>query len=469
MKTGLMAGAVIYLLITMAVGIWAAKRNTNTGEDFLVAGRRMNLFVMFWTLLATYVGAASVIGVTGWVYVRGLSQFWYLIGTVLCLGVIGYLLAGKMRRFGAKTGAATISEFLEYRFGRKVRILGAVLVWFSLMAILAFQYIGMGNILSTVTGMNYSAAVVITALIMIVYTTAGGMWSVAITDVFQGIVGVVGLILMAVYVLPEAGGFASIAKSVPPQHLSITGYVTPMQAISAFLVFFLGFVPLPDWWQRCYSSKDDKTAQMGMIIGSLGFLVLVTIVGVIGFCGKALYQDFATPETLFPTMVVDHLPVWLGAIIIGAILAIIMSTADSLLLIGTVQTIKDLYEMPFNRKLDDKHLLSVSRWITAALGIIVLVLVFLAKDMFSLWIIASDVLGATLAFPVLFGFMSGKAGEKSVLISIAFGFAGWLLGYLGWKPLGAEPIVIGGILSLIGIIAGTAIFPNDKDVYDYFG
>lgn len=122
MKIDLLLGVIFYLIITLAVGIWAAKKETNTGEDFLVAGRRMNLFVMFWTLLATYVGAASVVGVAGWVYIRGLSQIWYTAGYVICLSGIGYILAGKIRKFGVKTGAATISEFLEFRFGRKIRV-----------------------------------------------------------------------------------------------------------------------------------------------------------------------------------------------------------------------------------------------------------------------------------------------------------------------------------------------------------
>jgi SSS family solute:Na+ symporter len=464
MKIDLLLGVIFYLIITLAVGIWAAKKETNTGEDFLVAGRRMNLFVMFWTLLATYVGAASVVGVAGWVYIRGLSQIWYTAGYVICLSGIGYILAGKIRKFGVKTGAATISEFLEFRFGRKIRVLGAILVWFSIMAILAFQYIGMGKILSTITGMNYSLAVILTALIMIAYTTYGGMWSVAITDVFQGIVGVIGLIFMMFYVLPEAGGFGSIIKKVPAEHFSLIGYVTPIQALSAFLVFFLGFVPLPDWWQRAYSSKDEKTAQMGMVLGGLGYLLLAAIVYIIGFCGKVLYPNFADPEKILPTMVIDKTPIWLGAIIIGALLAIIMSTADSMLLIGTAQTIRDLYEMPFNRKLNDIQLLNASRWITAALGILVLIFVFLAPNMFSLWIMASDILGATLAFPVLFGFLSNRSSENSVLISALFGFIGWLAGYLGWKPIGAEPILIGGVLSLIGIVIGDMIFPNKKDL-----
>lgn len=245
----------IYLGITMYVAIYYGRKKTESSSDFTVGGRQFGSVITFFTMLATIIGAASVIGYTGWYFERGFSQLWFVIGISITYLIYIYFLAPRINDFGFKHNGETIGDWMEYRYSEIERFITSILLIIAYLAITAFQYMAMAKIFNQVTGVSYELALVITAVIVIIYTSMGGMWAVASTDVLQGTMTLLGVLIITPILVTKAGGFGHVFASAPAEHLQLFGYVTPMEAISYALVFLLGIVSWPDIWQRCYCQR----------------------------------------------------------------------------------------------------------------------------------------------------------------------------------------------------------------------
>lgn len=453
----------IYLFIAFAIAMIYSRKNTKSSADFFVGGRRFGTIFVFFTMMATFLGAGTTVGTTSWVWRRGFSQIWTTMGYTVVFLFLGLFLASKVRRFGTRTNAVTFADFLELRYSKSARFFGAALMGFAFLSIAAFQYMGIGRIITTVTGLDYVYAVLIAAVFTILYTAYGGMMAIAITGVIKGALIFCGIAIMTPILYIKAGGWDGIVNSVPPQHFSMVGYISPMQAMTWFFVFFLGIIPMQDWWQRVLSAKGEKEARNGLLYMAAGFVLIEVLIFIIGFCGKVLEPNIAEPEKLFPTLVVNYFHPALGGLLLAALIAIITSTASACLLVAATHFTRDLF-CTLKPDADDATILKVSKFSTFGLGVLVLVFVFAAPGMFELFIISADILGASMAVPILAGFFAPRVGKKAGLVAMASGLTGWFLSYLGWQPFGLGPVFIGASFSLISIVICTFIFPPvDKE------
>lgn len=454
-------GIFLYLAVTVGIALFAARRELQSSSDFQVGGRRLNSVMLFFTLFATIVGAASVMGYTGWYWRRGLSQLWFLVGMIAVYFVFIYYLGPRISRFGFEKSGVTPANWLEYRYNKATGYIGSVMLIIAYLAITAFQYMAMATILSMVTGLSYNLCCVIAALIVIAYTSLGGFWAVAWTDTLQGAMTILGLLILMPILIVKAGGVGTIFSSVPAEHLSLTGYITPGTAITWMLVFFLGIVSWPDIWQRCFAAKSEKSMKKSFWFYIIAVVILMGIVILlIGFAGKVLLPEFeGSDRQILPTLVMQHTPLLLGIIIMASLLAVIMGTADSTLLISAVMIVKDFYQGLIRPDASDEQVLKVSKLVTVITGLVVLVISLVAPSLFNIWIMSADITGATLAVPILLGFFWKKPSGVAGLASVIAGFIGWLISYLGWQPLGLGPVIIGAVFSLITYIATASIKP----------
>lgn len=453
----------VYLVIAFAFAMIYSRKNTKSSADFFVGGRKFGTVFVFFTMMATFLGAATTIGTSSWVWVRGFSQIWTTIGYAVVFLFLGLFLASKVRRFGTRTNAVTFADFLEMRYSKSSRFFGALLMGFAFLAIAAFQYIGVGRIITTVTGMDYTYAVLIAATITILYTAYGGMMAIAITGVIKGGLIFCGIAIMTPILYLKAGGWEGIAAAVPTKHFSVFGYITPMQALTWFFVFFLGIIPMQDWWQRVLSAKGEKEARRGLLYMAGGFVLIEIFIFIIGFSGKVLEPTLAEPEQLFPILVMKYFHPMLGGLLLAALIAIITSTASACLLVVSTHFTRDLY-CTLKPNASDETILKVSKFSTFGLGVLVLIFVFAAPSMFGLFIISADILGASMAVPILAGFFAPQVGKKSGLIGMVAGVVGWFISYIGWEPFGMGPVFVGAMFSLISIVICTFIFPPvDKE------
>ncbi len=354
---------------------------------------------------------------------------------------------------------------MEYRYGRAAKYYTSVLLIIGYLAITAFQYMAMATIFTAVTGIPYEWGLAITAIIVILYTSFGGLWAVASTDVLQGTLTIIGILLLVPLAVMKAGGLGNILASVPPEHLQPFGHVTMDRAIAYAFVFLLGSIPLTEFWQRAYASKNIKTVKRSFLLLLLGEEGLIFLMLFVGLAGRVLYPNFPNPEQLLPHMIIELMPGVLGAFFMACLIAIIMGTADSTLLVTGVMLEEDIYK-DLKPNATEAERLKVGQISTFIFGILVLILAYAAPTMFDIWVMSADIVGATVAIPMLLGWIWKRPSGAACIASITAGFIGWAAAYLGISAcipyIGDEPILLGGLLSLIAYVVGAYISPRKE-------
>jgi SSS family solute:Na+ symporter len=446
---------VAYLVVSTLVAFLYGARKNKSEVDYSVGGRSFGTVLLFFTMLATIVGASSVMGASNWFYVRGLTQIWYTVGCSAAYLIYMFYLAPRISAFGKSNNGQTIGDWMEYRYGKPAKYVSSILIILAYVAITAFQYLAMATILSFVTGMTQQLSLIITAVIVIVYTSFGGLWAVASTDVLQGAMTLIGVIVMTPILVGKAGGIGEIFAAAPAEHLQLFGYVTPTGAIAAILAFGLGIISWPDVWQRCYAAKDNKALKKSFVYFLIASVLITVLMLFVGFAGRTLLPGYEGESNLMlPSLVAQYLPSALGAVIFASLIAVIMGTADSTLLVSSVMLDRDLIAPMMNRfgkkTYTEKQKVNRSRIITAICGFAVLIVLFFSTDMFDLWVKSAEITGASLAVPILFGFAWKKPSGKAAMVSILLGFGGWLLPQLGL--LETDALLLGAGLSLVGYL-----------------
>ncbi|MDR1559154.1 MAG: sodium:solute symporter family protein [Clostridiales bacterium] len=442
----------VYLVITIGIALVIGMRKTTSTADYSVGGRGFGGVILFFTMLATIVGASSVMGYTYYYYDRGIDQAWFTLGTSISYLLFVFYLGPKIHKFGVEENASTIGDWFEKRFGKTSKYISSILIVVAYIAITAFQYIAMATIMNLILGWNYNLCLIITAVIVIFYTSLGGLWAVASTDVIQGAMTLLGVIVMTPILVSKAGGLSAVLSTVPATHLQVFGVVSPVAAISSTLVFALGIVSWPDIWQRCYAAKNTPVLKKSFVTFIVANLVLTAMVAFLGFAAHSFYPAFeGSRNAMLPMMILENIPNFFGAIFLASLLAVIMGTADSTLLVSAVMVEKDLLAPFISKNQTENQRLKTGKIVTAVVGIAVLGIMFYSTEMFDLWVMSADITGATLAFPILFGFMGRRfGGTYACLGSIILGFAGWLASQTGLVSL--EPILFGGGLSLVAYV-----------------
>lgn len=458
MNWGAIAIVVVYLLVTMLLPLYTAKKNTVTNADYTVGGRQFGTLFLFFTLLSTAVGAASVVGYTGWYYQRGLSQLWFVVGIALSYLIYILFLAPKISEFGFQHGGETVGDWFAHRYGKSSQLLCSIIIMIGYLAITAFQYMAMASIFVKLTNLSYTTSLIITAVIVILHTAYGGLWAVASNNVLQGSITLFGLIILSFCLVSNAGGLGPVFAAAPAEHFQPFGYFTPGVAISSAMVFLLGIISWPDMWQQCYAAKNQKTLRKSMILFLVALFVLCGgIMMIIGFSALSLYPGYESPETILPFMVMDQFNTVVGALFLSVLLAVIMGGADTLLLVSSMILHKDIYNR-IRPQAGEKENLRASKISSLGCGILVLLLAIVAPSMFDLWVMSADLMGATLAVPILLGFAWKKPSALAGISSIIGGLVGWGLAYTGIVPL--DGIVLGAGVSLVAYIVATYLKPN---------
>jgi Na+/proline symporter len=451
---------ILYFALTLCIGIYFGQKKTTTSAGFTVGNRSFGGFLLFCTMLATIVGAGSVMGYTSWFARRGISQWWFTIGGLITNFMYLFYLGPRINDFGRKHGGETIGDWFNYRYGKVSKTLASILIALAYIAITAFQYLAMATILELATGIPFAYSLALTTVIVIAYTSVGGLWAVVTTDTLQGIMTLLGVVIMVPLFVSRAGGLSGVFTQLPAVHLRPFGNVTPWQALASMLTLGLGIVSWPDIWQRMYAAKSRPVLQKSYGIYMAASLVITFAVMYIGFASRVLMPDFeGSANGLLPAMIIKYLPNVVGAVLLAALIAVIMGTADSVLLVSAIIIEKDLVTPLLKRKRTDREKLMLTKIITAITGVAVLGVLYFSTDMFDLWVMSADITGATLAVPILLGFAWKRPGESATIGSIVAGLAGWLVFTIGKFGI-LDPIIPGALGSLVAYLVIAFIAPS---------
>lgn len=445
---------IIYMIVLFSIGYLTNKLTIKNSADYMLAGRRMGIFMVAASLSANNIGGGSTTGVAakafaGW----GLSAAWYVLAAAVAMIPLAYF-APRIR----KTMAVTIPEVVNRRFGNAAGTFTAVLNVVSLFCLTASQIMAAGSVVSALTGIPLNACILLAAFIVIVYTTIGGMLADAIADVVQYLIIFFGLLISLPFIISGAGGWAVISAKLPPADLNFTK-VGAVTIIGLIFNYFCTFLSGPEMVSRFSSSEDEKTAQKASIMSAIMMALLAFIPTIIGLVALAenpgLDEGTGTTALMYATS--TYAPSWITGAVAAAIVAATMSSADSNLLCASTILIKDIYQRYINPEVEDRRLIFLTRFsnivictISAAIALFNISLVTL-----NLFAFALRSAGPFAAYAL--GLTVKDATRNAGIVSIIVGSIAVLFWQLQGSPFGILPIVFGSTLGIVSFFLVTWI------------
>jgi SSS family transporter len=455
----LLALVIVYLLITIAIGLVAARRVKNTA-DYAIAGRHLPLVMIVTTTFATWFGSETVLGIPAKFVNSGLNGVIEdPFGAGLCLVLVGMFFAGKLYRMKL----LTIADYYRERYGPQVEVVCTLIIMVSYLGWVSAQVSALGlvfNVLSDgVISMPLGMGIGVVSILA--YTLFGGMWSVAITDFIQMIILVCGLAILAVFAGGQAGGaerVMALAESKNMFHfLPDANWHDVMFFVASGLTIMLGSIPQQDVFQRVMSANTVESATRGPIIGGVCYLLFafvpmfLVVSAMIIMPEQALTLISDDPQRVLPTLVMQKMPFVMQVIFFGALLSAIKSTASATLLAPSVTFTENIWRQ-FNPGMDDRAELKAMRVTVLVFSAVVLAYAIVMQGT-SIYEMVSSAYQVPLvgAFvPLAFGLYWPKATTQGALLSIALGLMSWLLFLL--TPMG-EVLPAQGVGLVVAILA----------------
>lgn len=428
----------LYLLLVFGVAFYAyrQRRQVSFMTEYYVGGRSMSGFVLAMTTAATYVGASSFIGGPGAAYKYGLG--WVLLAMIqvpavlLTLGIVGKKLAILAR----KTESVTINDILMARYqNRFVVWLASFALLLSFFAMMTVQFIGAGRLLETTLGISYQSAILIFAITVGVYTFIGGFRAVVLTDTIQGLVMVLGTLLLLGGVIYATGGVESAIsrlEAINPQLITPYGIEErPLDAtfmLSFWVLVCFGLIGLPHLAVRSMAYKDSQALHHALIIGTVVVAILMLGMHLAGVLGRAVLPDLKVADQVIPTLMLQVLPPVVAGIFLAAPMAAIMSSIDSMLIQSSSTLIKDLYLALRPQAVENEQKIKIFSTFTTLIISVLLIFAALNPPDMLIWLnlLSLGGLEATFLWVLLFGLFWKKANATGAICSMIAGLSSYV-------------------------------------------
>ncbi len=436
-KYTLWTGIIIYVLGMLFIGWWCSKKVKGM-NDFLVAGRRLPLWMATATLLATWFGAGSSMGVAATVYTDGIGGVLSdPFGASLSLIIAGIFVVGLLR----KLKCLTVTDIIERRYGKWAGVYASLWMIPVYIGWLGAQILGIGTLLNLLTGINAKLGTCIGAVIVLIYTLEGGMWAVTITDVVQVSFIIFGLFLIIPGAISECGSWDAMMSRVSEADLSLgfkgQGATDFVYYIGTWIVMGLGCVVGQDVIQRSLSSRNDKIAVSSAVISGFFYMAIGLVPITIGLAARAVFAKYGISAESFggdlengvlPQMamiVLGNISPVLLTIFLAALISAIMSSADSSLLAASSLLCNNVVGSIWPR-LKDKYLLLITRIATVALTVLALVLAYYVDSIYKLMINSWASQLVVVFIPVCTALYVKNAGKNAAWATMAVSTATWL-------------------------------------------
>lgn len=465
MNTTLLAFVVLYLLVTMGIGMYAGTRIKNTA-DFAVAGRSLPLVMVITTTFATWFGAETVMGIPAKFVQGGLNAVIEdPFGASMCLVLVGAFFAARLY----KMNLLTIGDFYRERFGKGVEIFCSIAIILSYLGWVAAQITALGLVFTILSGGELTPAqgMTIGTVLVLVYVLIGGMLAVAWTDFIQMIVLVVGLSLIAVLAADQAGGADKVLAlasaqdwfRILPEH-TVNGWVW---FIAAAITMMFGSIPQQDVFQRVMSAKDADTARKGAMIGGFSYL-LFAFVPMFIVASSLIIMPAETKDLLandaqqvLPTLILTKMPFIAQIFFFGALVSAIKSTSSATLLAPSTSFVENILRNIKPGMSDRQVLLSLRITIFVFTALVLTYSIQMqGTSIYELVSAAYQVPLVGAFVPLVAGLYWKRATTQGAVLSILLGI-GTLAAFTFHTPWGeAFPGQLAGLLTAIfGMVAGS--------------
>jgi SSS family transporter len=457
---------IVYLLVTIAIGLVAAKRVKNSA-DFAIAGRKLPLIMIVTTTFATWFGSETVLGIPAKFVNGGLgSVVEDPFGAGFCLILVGIFFAARLYRMTL----LTISDFFRERYGRSVEVVCSLIIMVSYLGWVSAQVTALGLVFHVLSGQAISIplGMVIGVVSILAYTLFGGMWSVAVTDFIQMIILVGGLAILAVFASHMAGGADKVvALAVSRDMFNFfpePNFKDIVFFIAAAITMMLGSIPQQDVFQRVMSANSAKAATRGPVIGGVAYILFAAVPMFLVASALIIMPEQTTallkedPQKVLPTLVMEKMPFVMQVFFFGALLSAIKSTASATLLAPSVTFTENIWRQ-FRPQGTDRENLRTMRITVLVFSAAVLAYAIRMQGT-SIYELVSGAYQVPLvgAFvPLVFGLYWNRATTQGAVAAVLLGIGVWLAGLaLPWGEV--FPAQLAGVLaSAAGMVVGSLL------------
>ncbi|MHC6178040.1 sodium/proline symporter [Glutamicibacter endophyticus] len=471
-----LAFLIVYFAAMAGIGVWAMKKGRSDSEGFLLAGRSLGPGVTALRLQSSSMSGYMFMGAGSLGYTQGYFGMWYALGDlgggILNLSVLGR----RMRKLSQILGSITSIEYLEHRYPSKwIRLIAAPVALFCMFFYVLAQFIAGGRGLEMVTGVSFPVALAIAIGVIVLYTFLGGYLAVAYTDFVQAIIMVIGMVWILIATLIEIGGFTAGNQAVGeinPNLLTMWGADLGFQGqwgviLGALLVFSIGYMGWPHVVVSHMAMKRPSVARTAGAYSLAFNLLFIPGPYLVGLFALILLPNLANPETAVFAVADAVLPTFAVGIVMAAIMAAIMSTADALLLqAGTIAS-QDIYARFINRKMTDAQMVKVSRITVLLLAVIgYAIAAFDPPAVAEIVIFSTTVLGSAFVPSYVCAVWWKKANAVGAISSMLAGTAASVAWQLSGLPTstGIDPMVVGILASVLGMVVGSLLTQRSHPV-----
>ena len=450
---------VVYLVAMLVVGWLVGKLKIKNSKDYMVAGRRMGLFMVAFSLSANNIGGGSTTGLAQKAFGSwGMSAIWYVLAASIAMIPLAFF-APKIR----KTMALTIPEVVGRRFGKFASTFTAVLNILALFCLTSSQIGASGIVINALTGIPQNVCLLIAGIVIILYTTLGGMIADQISDLVQFLIVLVGLFITYIFVIKGIGGWHVLSEKLPPVQMSFTkiGWVT---IIGYIFNYFCTFLSGPEMVSRFESAKDENTAKMASFVSAILMAAMAFFPTALGLAALAMKDELpllAANGGNSLMVVTNHFaPAIITGLVSAAIISATMSSADSNLLCMSTMIINDIFFVYSNKKLTEKQTVKYTRLCNVICCVVAMLVSLLKISLVTMNTFAFAIRCAGPFAAYGLGLVIKKCTKNAGIISIITGTIGvivWQILSGGNFYLGILPVVFGCAVSAITFFIVNAI------------
>lgn len=448
-----------YAAALTALGVWIGRR-VRGPADFFVAGRRLGWPLILATVLSANIGAGATVGATGLAYRDGVSAWWWNGSAGLGSLLLAFFIGPKIWRLAAERGYLTAGDFLEDRYGSLVRALAAIIIWVGTLFLLAGQLIAGAAVLQVVAEVPRWAGVAIGGVAMTAYFTAGGLLSSAWVNAVQLAVKFIGFTIAIPFVLSRVGGLDGIAAT-PGLAADYWSPLYSSGAMSGFTMLLLlgpNFVVSPGLVQKAYGASSARVVRVGIGLNALLLMIFAFVPMLLGMAARAAHPDIVSRDLVLPTLLLNDLPTWLGALALAAVFSAEVSTCDAILFMLATSLSRDLYQRFIDPGAPPERVLLTARLAAVGGGIAGMLLALQLATVLDALSIFYSVIGASLFVPVVAGLYTRGTTSRHAVAAIVCGLGGLFAVFFatdrgGWW----NPNLWGLLASAAGFVAMQAV------------
>ncbi|MSU00591.1 sodium:solute symporter family protein [Tissierella pigra] len=420
---------IAYLIFMLYLGFYASKKQNNM-EDFYLGGKKTGTISMMCLWLSSWVGGAAVIATAANAYELGITAVWYVGAMCVGFAIFGLTFTKLIKKVGDKFSHITYPDLIEDRYNSRCRMVSIITTILANIAYNAGQLVAAGGILYTFTGWNITFCIILSAVIVSIYTATGGLLAVTYTDVAQTTLILGSLVIVIPFIYNASGSIAGFQAQMPPTFFKLGAWGT--STILGFIVSItLTFFTSMDSYTRCFAAKDEKTARNGTLLAIIGTAFIAIVSTYIGMAGRIIFPNIGDTSAILATIVSEVLPTGVKGIMLIGIISALMSTSDISTLTASANITRDIYQRYINPEASEKHLLKLGTISSMLIGALSTIMAIKMMDIVNILYLAFTINSAGLFLPTIGIFFWEKANSKSAFWSMTLSLITVVLWFLG--------------------------------------